>query len=71
MGRDDRVNMLRDGRSAFAQKPRHGKTSQASQGGQQRQGAAVGDDLEEDQSGLAVAAPPGAAPVKYDSLAGN
>ena len=69
MDKEGRTEMLRDGRSAFAQANRRGP--QKAIGGAGAQGgaaaAAEGDDL----AGLTVAAPPGAADVQYASLSGN
>jgi len=69
MDKEGRTEMLRDGRSAFAQANRRGP--QKAIGGLGAQGgaaaAAEGDDL----AGLTVAAPPGVADVQYASLSGN
>lgn len=73
MDKEERTEMLRDGRSAFPQANRRGPPQKAIAGGSSggqggaTGGAAPGDDL----SGLTVAAPPGAADVEYASLAGN
>ncbi|KAL2143107.1 hypothetical protein VTI28DRAFT_321 [Corynascus sepedonium] len=69
MDKEQRSEMLRDGRSAFPQVNRRGP-QKAIEGGSAQAGgsaAAQGDEL----SGLAVAAPPGAADVQYASLSGN
>jgi pre-mRNA-splicing factor RBM22/SLT11 len=69
MNKEERAEMLRDGRSAFPQANRRGP-QKAIEGGAAQGGDATatqGDDL----SGLAVAAPPGAADVQYASLSGN
>lgn len=69
MNKEERAEMLRDGRSAFPE-ARRGGTQKAIEGaGAQDGGTAAiqGDDL----SGLAVAAPPGATDVQYASLSGN
>jgi pre-mRNA-splicing factor RBM22/SLT11 len=69
MDKEERTEMLRDGRSAFPQTNRRGP-QKAIEGGTAQPGgsnAAEGDDA----SGLAVAAPPGAADVQYASLSGN
>ncbi|KXX76746.1 Pre-mRNA-splicing factor slt-11 [Madurella mycetomatis] len=69
MDKEERGEMLRDGRSAFPEARRRGP--QKTPGGRGaldgEPTAAPGDDL----SGLAVAAPPGAADVQYASLSGN
>ncbi|KAH6630569.1 hypothetical protein B0J18DRAFT_421560 [Chaetomium sp. MPI-SDFR-AT-0129] len=73
MDKEERTEMLRDGRSAFPQANRRGPPQKAiagasgGQGGETGGAAAPGDNL----SGLTVAAPPGAADVEYASLAGN
>lgn len=69
MDKEERTEMLRDGRSAFPQTNRRGP-QKAIEGGATQAGSstpAEGDDA----SGLAVAAPPGAADVQYASLSGN
>jgi len=69
MSREERTDMIRDGRSAFsdAKRPRGPK---AIEGGDT---AAAGNESygQQDVSEIGVAAPPGAADVKYASLAGN
>ncbi|SPQ19168.1 8efb999b-0d3c-4a3c-8418-c104403daa6d [Thermothielavioides terrestris] len=69
MDREERAEMLRDGRSAFAQANRRGTQKAIEDGAAQgdEPAAAQADDL----SGLTVAAPPGAADVQYASLSGN
>jgi len=74
MNKEERLEMIRDGRSAFArpkgaaggQKAIEGGGGGAGRGGQEA-AAQRGDDL----AGLAVAPPPGADEVQYESLAGN
>lgn len=69
MNREERSEMLRDGRSAYPQARRsqqHGG-QKALEGGASSAGAQQRDNLSE----LAVAAPPGAADVNYASLSGN
>ncbi|KAL2150183.1 hypothetical protein VTH82DRAFT_7859 [Thermothelomyces myriococcoides] len=69
MDKEQRQEMLRDGRSAFPQANRRDQ-QKAIEGGTAQEGgsaAAQGDDL----SNIAVAAPPGAADVQYASLSGN
>jgi pre-mRNA-splicing factor RBM22/SLT11 len=69
MDKEERTEMLRDGRSAFPQANRRGPQKAIAGAGAQGGGsaAAQGNDL----SGLAVAAPPGADDVQYASLSGN
>jgi pre-mRNA-splicing factor RBM22/SLT11 len=69
MDKEERTEMLRDGRSAFPQANRRGPQKAIAGAGAQGGGsaAAQGDGL----SGLAVAAPPGADDVQYASLSGN
>ncbi|AEO54566.1 hypothetical protein MYCTH_2142074 [Thermothelomyces thermophilus ATCC 42464] len=69
MDKEQRAEMLRDGRSAFPQANRRGPQKSIEGGAAQEGGSAAtrGDDL----SNLAVAAPPGAADVQYASLSGN
>jgi pre-mRNA-splicing factor RBM22/SLT11 len=70
MDKEERTEMLRDGRSAFPQANRRGPQKAIAGAGAQGGGsaAAQGDD---GLSGLAVAAPPGADDVQYASLSGN
>lgn len=68
MNREERTEMLRDGRSAFPQARRSQQGGQkAVEGGAPSSGAQQQDEF----SSLAVAAPPGAADVNYASLSGN
>ena len=70
MDREERAEMLRDGRSAFpeARKARNGPN--AIEGGKTA-GALPAPGGQGDLAVLSVAAPPGAADVQYASLAGN
>ncbi|KAK3694227.1 hypothetical protein B0T22DRAFT_451980 [Podospora appendiculata] len=68
MDKEERAEMLRDGRSAFPDARRRGGGQAAIEGGSARGGGAAPKD---DLSGLAVAAPPGEGDVQYASLAGN
>ena len=68
MDKEERAEMLRDGRSAFPEaKRRAGPKAIGGGSGGQGGGAAQA----EDGSGLTVAPPPGAEDVQYASLAGN
>ncbi|KAL2161007.1 hypothetical protein VTH06DRAFT_8720 [Thermothelomyces fergusii] len=69
MDKEQRAEMLRDGRSAFPQAARRDPHKALESGAAQEGGSAggQGDDL----SNLTVAAPPGAADVQYASLSGN
>jgi pre-mRNA-splicing factor RBM22/SLT11 len=70
MNREERSEMLRDGRSAFPQARRAPGGQKAAEGG----GAAGGNTGGAQQGGpaqLPVAAPPGADDVNYASLSGN
>lgn len=69
MNREERSEMLRDGRSAYPQARRAQQQGgqKAIEGGASSGGAQQQDDL----SNLAVAAPPGADDVNYASLSGN
>ncbi|KAK4156792.1 Pre-mRNA-splicing factor slt-11 [Chaetomidium leptoderma] len=70
MDKEERTEMLRDGRSAFPNANRKGPQRAIESAGAQGGGSAAatrGNDL----SGLTVAAPPGADDVQYASLAGN
>lgn len=69
MDKEERQEMLRDGRSAFPEASRRGPQKSIEGGSAQGGGAATGQ--EGDLSGLTVAAPPGAADVQYASLSGN
>lgn len=70
MDREERAEMLRDGRSAFpeARKARGGPNAIA---GGSSAGALPAPGGQGDLAALSVAAPPGAADVQYASLAGN
>ena len=73
MNKEERLEMIRDGRSAFARPKGAAGGQKAIEGGRNGGGgggqaaAQGGDDL----SGIAVAPPPGADEVQYESLAGN
>lgn len=67
MNREERVEMIRDGRSAFAKPKSAAGSRKAIEGGGDQGPAQQKDDLVD----LAVAPPPGAAEVQYESLAGN
>ncbi|KAH6854789.1 hypothetical protein B0I37DRAFT_363029 [Chaetomium sp. MPI-CAGE-AT-0009] len=69
MDKEERTEMLRDGRSAFPQTNRRGPQQKAIGGAAQAAGSAAAEG--DDASGLTVAAPPGAADVQYASLSGN
>ncbi len=69
MNKDERTEMLRDGRSAFPGANRRGP--QKALQGAGAQGGGPGAAQEDGLSGLAVAPPPGADDVQYASLAGN
>lgn len=64
--KEERTNMLRDGRSAFPE-ARKRAGPKAIEGGSGGEGAAAQADV----SNLVVAAPPGSEDVQYASLAGN
>lgn len=66
MNREERSEMLRDGRSAFPQARRQRVVEGETATGGGPSGAQQGEP-----AGLAVAAPPGAEEVNYASLAGN
>lgn len=66
MNREERLEMIRDGRSAFA-RPKNAAGGQKVIEGSGGRAAQAKDSLAE----LAVAAPPGAEEVQYESLAGN
>lgn len=67
MNREERVDMIRDGRSAFA-KP---KTANAGGPKAIESGGASEAAPKDDLGGLSIAPPPGADEVQYESLAGN
>lgn len=66
MNREERSEMLRDGRSAFPQARRQ----RAIEGGSTA-GSGAGGAQQDESAGLAVPAPPGAEEVNYASLSGN
>lgn len=70
MDKEERTEMLRDGRSAFGQANRRGPQQKALEGGPAQGGAAAAAQAD-DLAALTVAAPPGAADVQYASLSGN
>ncbi|KAK4136879.1 hypothetical protein BT67DRAFT_374278 [Trichocladium antarcticum] len=69
MNKDERTEMLRDGRSAFPGGNRRGP--QKTLEGPGAQGGGPAATQEDGLAGLAVAPPPGADDVQYASLAGN
>lgn len=70
MNREERSEMLRDGRSAFPQARRsHGGQQKAIEGGSAGSEGAGADQAA--LAGYSVAAPPGAEDVNYASLSGN
>jgi pre-mRNA-splicing factor RBM22/SLT11 len=69
MNKDERTEMLRDGRSAFPGANRRGPQKALQGAGAQGGGPSAAQ--EDGLSGLAVAPPPGADDVQYASLAGN
>lgn len=70
MNKEERTEMLRDGRSAFPGANRKGP-QKAPEGGAAGGHGGAGAEGQDDLAGLAVAAPPGAADVQYASLSGN
>ncbi|KAG6355467.1 hypothetical protein INS49_003429 [Diaporthe citri] len=70
MNREERSEMLRDGRSAFPQARRTQGGQKAVEGGNAT-GAGGSGAQQNDLENLAVAAPPGASDVNYASLSGN
>lgn len=70
MNREERTEMLRDGRSAFPQARRQQGGQRAIEGGKSGEGNAGGAQ-QDALAGVAVAPPPGAADVNYASLSGN
>lgn len=70
MNREERSEMLRDGRSAFPQARRTQGGQKAVEGGN-ASGAGASGAQQDDLANLAVAAPPGASDVNYASLSGN
>ncbi|KAK4117801.1 hypothetical protein N656DRAFT_774024 [Canariomyces notabilis] len=71
MDKEERAEMLRDGRSAFPEARRRGGPQQKALQDGSAQGAGAAAAGQDDLSNLAVAAPPGAADVQYASLSGN
>lgn len=67
MNREERSEMLRDGRSAFPQARRQAKAVEGGNG----PGGGAGGAQQAQPAGPVVAAPPGADEVNYASLAGN
>lgn len=70
MNREERSEMLRDGRTAFPQARRTQGGQKAVEGGN-ASGSGAGGAQQDDFANLAVAAPPGASDVNYASLSGN
>lgn len=70
MNREERSEMLRDGRSAFPQARRPQGGQKAVEGGN-APGAGASSAQQGDLANLTVAAPPGASDVNYASLSGN
>lgn len=70
MNREERSEMLRDGRSAFPQARRQHGGQKAIEDGSAAEGGAGGAQRDQ-HAGLALAAPPGAEDVNYASLSGN
>lgn len=70
MNREERSEMLRDGRSAFPQARRAQGGQKAVEGGNAAGAGATGAQ-QDGLANLAAAAPPGAADVNYASLSGN
>lgn len=68
MNREERGQMLRDGRSAFPEAKRKANPKAIEGGSGQEQGSSAHG---QDQGGLLVAPPPGQDDVQYASLAGN
>lgn len=72
MDREERAEMLRDGRSAFPQARRAEGGQRAIEGGSVAEGSTPGGARQQDPlTRLAVAPPPGEDDVQYASLAGN
>ncbi|KAI0808739.1 hypothetical protein GGR55DRAFT_182856 [Xylaria sp. FL0064] len=69
MNREERAEMIRDGRSAFADQRRGQGTRRAIEGGENQGGS--GAPRQEVAKMTAIAAPPGASDVNYASLAGD
>jgi pre-mRNA-splicing factor RBM22/SLT11 len=70
MNKEERLEMIRDGRSAFARPKNAAGGHKAIEGGGAG-GAQVARQEQDDLAGLAVAPPPGTDEVQYESLAGN
>ncbi|KAL1856856.1 Pre-mRNA-splicing factor slt11 [Diaporthe australafricana] len=70
MNREERSEMLRDGRSAFPQ-ARRTQGGQRAVEGAGAAGAGAGGAQQDELANMAVAAPPGASEVNYASLSGN
>ncbi|KAK0628264.1 hypothetical protein B0T17DRAFT_487722 [Bombardia bombarda] len=71
MDKEERAEMLRDGRSAFADARRRGGGGGGQQAAIEGGGAGGAAARKDDLSRLLVAAPPGEGDVQYASLAGN
>lgn len=71
MNKEERTEMLRDGRSAFQQQGAGGRRGPQQKAIAGSGGAAVAGGPAAQAEDLTVAAPPGAADVQYASLAGN
>lgn len=71
MNREERLEMLRDGRSAFARASPGGGRGGAQGKGNSHSGSGVDGDGADAPSTAPIVAPPGAAEVQYPSLAGN
>ncbi|KLU90433.1 hypothetical protein MAPG_10287 [Magnaporthiopsis poae ATCC 64411] len=72
MNREERLEMLRDGRSAFARaSPRGGRGGGQGRGDGSHSGGDAGGDSADAAPTAPIVAPPGAAEVQYPSLAGN
>ena len=73
MNKEERAEMLRDGRSAFPEANRKSGQKAIEAAGAQggAAGGAAAEAQQDDLADLAIAAPPGAADVQYASLAGN
>jgi pre-mRNA-splicing factor RBM22/SLT11 len=69
MNKEQRLEMIRDGRSAFPNRRRRDGQQALGDGGDQS--IADGAEAQDAQSALAALPPPGAAPVNYASLSGD
>ncbi|OIW30460.1 Pre-mRNA-splicing factor slt-11 [Coniochaeta ligniaria NRRL 30616] len=67
MNKEERLEMIRDGRSAFARPKSTAGGQKAIEGG----GGQARSQEKDDLADIAIAPPPGAAEVQYESLAGN